>query len=173
MMRVETVNSDVSFTNNGTLTDNNSNKMIGARIGFVKGGTFEAYLSGFQARYDPKSILDYRATALSLQWRPAGFDLLGEGVVTSQEFERAQGFATLNRSGFYIQAARRFGTWEPVARFGYQSQGKVNSDVITESHTALALGLDYWLDTTVPLKLMYELHEEQSDQLVIQWGFGF
>mgnify|MGYP001817514082 CR=1 FL=1 len=70
--------------------DNNSNKMVGARVGLVKGPAFEVYLSGFHALYDSEGLLDYRAAALSVEWRRSGFEFRGEGLLTRQEFQREE-----------------------------------------------------------------------------------
>lgn len=42
-----------------SFTDNNTNKMVGARLGIVKGSSFEAYVSGFHSMYDEDNFLDY------------------------------------------------------------------------------------------------------------------
>ena len=154
--------------------DNNKNKMLGGRIGVVKGPSFEAYVSGFHAMYDAEDFLDYAAGALSMEWRRGTFELRGEGVLLRQEFEQAVGiFETLERSGFYVQASKRFGAWEPVARFGRMNDAVVADVVVGEAHSQLALGLDYWFASSIPLKLAWEYHEDDDDRLVVQWAFGF
>ncbi len=154
--------------------DNNENKMLGGRLGVVKGPSFEAYVSGFHAMYDPESFLDYTGGALSVEWRHDGFELRGEAVVLQQEFEEDVGvYETLDRSGFYLQASKRVGAWEPVARFGRMNDATVDDVVVGEDRSELAVGVNYWLEASVPLKLAWEYHEDGADSFVVQWAFGF
>lgn len=153
--------------------DNNKNKMLGGRLGLVKGGSFEIYASGFQAMYDPGNFLDFKGGALSVEYRRGGFELRGEGVLLQQEFEHDGGYETLDRSGFYLQASRRAGSWEPVVRWGYLSDPTVDGTAVEEGHQEVALGLDYWLASSLPVKLAWEFHEGRPDQFAIQWAFGF
>jgi hypothetical protein len=154
--------------------DNNKNKMLGGRLGLVRGPSFEAYVSGFHAMYDAANFLDYVGAALSVEWRKGTFEIRAEGVLLQQEFEEDLGvYPTLDRSGFYVQASRRFGAWEPVVRFGRMNDAKVDGAVVGEAHSQLALGLDYWFGSSIPLKLAWEYHEEEDDRLMVQWAFGF
>lgn len=154
--------------------DNNSNKMLGGRIGLVRGGMFEIYASGLRAKYDEESVLDYSAAALSAEYRRGGFELRGEAVLTRQEFEHEHDeFETLGRSGFYIQASRRSGSWEPVVRWSSVSDAKVDGAAVAEGHDELAIGLDYWLAASVPLKFAWDFHPDRDDTFTIQWAFGF
>ena len=154
--------------------DNNKNKMLGGRLGVVRGPSFEAYVSGFHAMYDPGNFLDYTGGALSVEWRRGPFEIRGEGVLLQQEFEEDIGvYPTLDRSGFYVQASRRFGAWEPVVRFGRMTDAKVDGTVVEEAHSQLALGLDYWFESSIPLKVAWEYHEQEDNLFVVQWAFGF
>lgn len=154
--------------------DNNSNKMVGARLGLVKGGKFEVYASGLRAKYDPESMLDYKAGALSMEFRSGGFELRGEGALTRQQFAHEDGdMDTLERSGVYLQAAYRNGSFEPVARWGRLNDGKIAGAMVEEGRTELAVGVDYWMDTTIPVKFAWIFKQDQSDAFVVQWAFGF
>ncbi|HSG47701.1 MAG TPA: hypothetical protein VLA43_07820, partial [Longimicrobiales bacterium] len=153
--------------------DNNKNKMLGGRIGFVKGSSFEVHASGFHAMYDADDFLDFVGTALSIEWRRAGFEFRGEGVLTWQEFVGETDYETLEQSGFYAQASRRFGNWEPVIRWGFLAESTVDDLTVSDSHSEVALGLDYWFRPAIPLKLAWEIHEDRDDRLIVQWAFGF
>ncbi len=153
--------------------DNNKNKMVGARIGVVKGPSFEMYASAFHAMYDADNFLDYQGGALSAEWRSSGYELRGEGVVTRQEFEGGDHFETLQRSGLYAQVAKRVGPWEPVVRFGWLADGTVDDAEVIAGHTELALGLDYWFQSSIPVKVAWEFHEDLDDRFYLQWAFGF
>ena len=156
-----------------SFTDNNTNKMVGARLGIVKGSSFEAYVSGFHSMYDEDNFLDYTGGALSVEWRRAGFELRGEAVVTSQEFVVDATFQELERSGYYAQISRRFGSIEPVVRWGDLADGTVGDETANEGHHEIALGLDYWLRPTIPVKAAWEFHQGRDDRIYLQWAYGF
>ncbi|NNK63792.1 MAG: hypothetical protein HKO98_11375 [Gemmatimonadetes bacterium] len=153
--------------------DNNSNKMVGARVGLVKGPAFEVYLSGFHALYDSEGLLDYRAAALSVEWRRSGFEFRGEGLLTRQEFQREDRFVDQSRSGFYAQVSKRVGKWEPVVRWGSLADATVDTEAVIDGHNEIAMGLAYWFQPSIPLKLSWEIHEDRDDRLYVQWAFGF
>lgn len=156
-----------------SFSDNNKNKMIGARLGVVRGPSFEIYASGFQAMYDAGNFLDYQGGALSVEWRRNGFELRGEGIITRQEFQGDDHFEWLEKSGFYAQLSKRSGSWEPVVRWGTLADGTVDDATVSEGHNEFAIGLNYWLQATVPVKVAYEIHENQDDRFFVQWAFGF
>lgn len=156
-----------------SFSDNNKNKMIGARLGVVKGPTFEAYISGFHAMYDEGNFLDYMGGALSIEWRRGPIEVRGEAVVTAQEFEVDGVFEDLERSGYYAQVSRRFGAWEPVVRWGDLRDGTVAGQITIEGHHEVALGLNYWLRPTVPVKVAWEYHQDRDDRFYVQWAYGF
>ena len=156
-----------------SFADNNKNKMLGARIGLVKGPSFEVYASGFHAMYDEGNFLDFKGGALSLEWRRGGFEFRTEGVITRQEFEGDDHFETLNRGGFYAQASKKVGQWEPVVRWGRLVDSTVDGVEVIEGHNEVAFGLNFWLEPTVPVKFAYEFHQGRDDRLYIQWAYGF
>ena len=128
--------------------DNNKNKMLGGRLGFVKGPSF-------------------------VEWRRGRFEVRGEGVLTRQEFIGETDFETLEQSGFYAQLAHRVGNWEPIVRWGFLAESTVDDAPVADSHSEVALGMDYWFRPAVPLKLAWEIHEDRDDRFVVQWAFGF
>jgi hypothetical protein len=153
--------------------DNNKNKMLGGRLGFVKGPSFEIHASAFHAMYDDDNYLDFLGAALSVEWRRGGFEVRGEGVLTRQEFIGETDFETLEQSGFYAQLAHRVGNWEPIVRWGFLAESTVDDAPVADSHSEVALGMDYWFRPAVPLKLAWEIHEDRDDRFVVQWAFGF
>lgn len=154
-------------------SDNNSNKMLGARVGVVKGPTFEMYASGLFARYDTASALGYSAAALSVEYRRRGYELRGEGILTRQEFEEGTRIETINGTGFYVQASKRKKALELVVRWGHLAEGTVNGVMAVEGHDEFAIGVVRWLQPSVPVKFAWEFHEGGDPRLVVQWGFGF
>lgn len=154
--------------------DNNANKLIGGRLGLVKGPSFEGYVSGFRGSYDPDQRFDVTGAALSLELREKGFQVRTEGVLLNQDFENdLGGIDALKRSGFYIEASRRAGAWEPVVRWGRLADATVDGNAVMEGRNTLALGLDYWFAPMIPLKLAYVVADGRDDSFVLQWAFGF
>lgn len=153
--------------------DNNKNKMLGGRIGVVRGGNFEIYASGFHSMYDDESYLDLYAGAVSAEWRWRGLELRAEGARVWQEFQELDQFDTLVRAGFYTQAAYRLGSWEPVVRWGRLNDATVDGGTVRAGHNEVAFGIVYWVDPTLPLKAAWEIHEDRKDEFAVQWAFGF
>lgn len=156
-----------------TTADNNQNKMLGARIGFVATPGFEVYLSGFHAMYDPGDFMDYTGGNLTVEWRRGGTELRGEAVLLRQEFRNDDAFDTFEQAGYYLQAARRFGDLEPVIRWSQLLDGKVGGAVARPGRDELALGVNYWVSSSVPLKIAYAVVPDFDDRVLIQWAFGF
>lgn len=154
-------------------SDNNQNKMIGARVGVVTAPGLEVYLSGFHAMYDPGAFMDYTGANLTVEWRGGGTEVRGEGVLLRQEFQNDDVFDTLEQTGYYLQVARRYGDLEPVARWSQLLDGKVGEDVARPGRKELALGLNYWVSQSVPLKIAYAFVPDFDDRVLVQWAFGF
>jgi len=157
-----------------SFTDNNKNKMLGGRVGLVNGSSFEAYVSGFHAKYDPEQLYAVWATALSLQWRHEGFQLLTEGTLLAQDFENDAGqLKTQNRKAGYAEASYRQGAWEPVVRLGYIADATVDGDSVSGHQRTVAAGIDYWFAPMIPLKVALVFPSGLKTRLAIQWAFGF
>lgn len=163
---------DVAF---GTsFGDNNDNKMLGARVGLVRGGGFEAYLSGFHAMIDPDDFLDLTGFNLAVEFRRGSFEARGEAVLTRQEFVVEEtSYETLEKRGFYVQAARRFGDLEPVVRYARILDAEVDGATAIEGSDRIDLGVAWWLTPTVPLKAAYGIDPDGDDRVMLQWAFGF
>ncbi len=107
-----------------------------------------------------------------------GLELRGEYVRLSRKSDDR-----LDKWGYYLQAAYRMsyyltkpmgwsgvvGRFEPVIRWG-QTKG-FNPD----NRDQLALGLNYWLYPSVPLKFTYEFNQGKvkNDRLFLQLAYGF
>ena len=153
--------------------DNNKNKMLGGRIGFVHGPTFEMYVSGFHAMYDPENFLDLIGGNLAMELRRGPMELRGEAILLKQEIQTENGFEFMNSVGYYLQAARRFKAFEAVVRWGHLLESTIMDEVVRSEKKLLALGLNYWIDATIPIKVMYEIDFDGTDRFMVQWAFGF
>lgn len=156
-------------------TDNNTNKMVGGRLGFIDGGVFEAYASGFYAKIDPDNALALTGFDFSGAFRRGPLELRAESVLLRQDFIDAEAVEvkTLDRSGFYLQASRRFGKVEPVVRWGKILDATVDGDTVQDGRDQVAVGLDYWIAPSIPVKVAYHFNDPGDDQLSFQWAFGF
>lgn len=155
-------------------TDNNQNKMLGARLGLVTFSGFEIYASGFHAMYDDGDFLDYTGGSLSVEWRTGPVDLRAEGVLLRQEFVADEAtYETLERTGYYVEVAHRRGPYQPVVRWSQLLDGTVDGATARPGREELALGLNYWVAPSVPVKLAYSLDPDFDDRVLIQWAFGF
>lgn len=153
--------------------DNNENKMLGGRIGFVHGPDFEVYVSGFHAMYDPENFLDFFGGNLAMELRRGPLELRGEAILLSQEVLTEDGFEFMNSTGYYLQAARRIAAFEPVVRWGHILESKIMDEVVRSEKKLLAFGLNYWMSATIPLKAAYEIDFDGTDRFSLQWAFGF
>ncbi|HKJ91860.1 MAG TPA: hypothetical protein VJ957_01775 [Longimicrobiales bacterium] len=162
---------DVSFGN--TFADQNSNKLLGARVGVVVAPKIEVYGSGFLSTYDAASTLHYNAANLAAIWRPLGTQVLGEWTNVWQQFAVGARTSTLKRSGYFVQAARRFGNFEPVVRWEQLGEGQAAGTVFRDALHRVGLGLDYWVTASMPIKAAYEWVSGGDDQFIVQWVFGF
>ncbi len=96
-----------------------------------------------------------------------------EGAVTWQEFDHEGAFETLRTPAYFVQVSKMFSAWEPVVRWGQLLEGRVGDEVARSSRDELALGLNYWVDSSVPLKLAWVMDPDTDDRLLLQLGFGF
>ena len=58
-------------------------------------------------------------------------------------------------------------------RWSQLLDGTIDSEAVLPGKEILALGLDYWIDATIPVKLAYEVRLDADDSLLLQWAFGF
>lgn len=155
-------------------TDNNQNKMVGARVGVVSGSSFEIYGSGFHAMYDANNYLDLTGFNAAFAARPGPVELRGEGILLRQELEHEDGvFETLDRWGYYLQVSRRSGSIEPVVRWSHLPQVDLEDQTVRSEKRRLAIGTNYWLAPSIPLKLSYSINMDGNDALYLQWAYGF
>ncbi len=162
----------------GTTPDVNDAKAIGGRIGFLPipnlevGGSYQtSRTNGPDGRYH---LFGMDAT----YWRE-GLELRGESILLSRDDREGD----LDKWGYYLQAAYRLnylptngealggflGRLEPVARWGQVL------DAGPFNRRQLALGLNYWLFDSVPLKFTYEINwgAEPDNRLFFQASYGF
>lgn len=149
------------------------NRQIGGGLGFVLPPRFEVYFSGFHARYDPDDTLDFVATNVAAEWRRGQLELRGEGVLLWQQFFDHEETAWLRSPAYYVQAARRFGSWEPVMRWSHLLDETVEGETAAHGREQLAVGLNYWFSPSVPLKAAYEWNRDGDGRLLLQWAVAF
>jgi hypothetical protein len=192
---------DLAF--GGDFTDNNEDKMVGGRVGFGIAPYFEVNVSGMTAAFDPAGDLRFSALGAHLEGRYQSFTLHGEFIQTWQDLAHEEeedeheeetspgknraptAFATLNeastetlaRNGYWVQAGYRWGKWQPVVRWTQLFESDLNGEIATDAGQQLALGLDYWFEPALVLKVEYLINDEQhsidNNRLAVQIAFGF
>lgn len=162
----------------GNFSDNNSDKMVGARFRAVSSGGLIFQGSGFRAKYDEAGDLGIRGLNGAVAWAPGDgpvprFDLRVEGTILDQEFRGPGGVESVDYGGYYVQLSRRFGDFEPVVRWGQLPRTVAGGGVVVPKRRQLALGLNYVLSPSVPVKLAYHLEDDREDSFLIEWAVGF
>lgn len=154
--------------------DNNQNKMLGTRLGVVYGSAFEIYGSAFHAMYDEAGYLDLTGYNVAFAARPSSFRLRGEAILLRQEIEPSAGvFETVSRKGYYLQLSRQIRSWEPVVRWSELPDIQLGGRSVHDGKGRLAVGVNYWVSPSVPLKLSYSVNLDGHDAIYLQWAVGF
>lgn len=157
--------------------DENNNKTAGGRIGLFPIPNLELGTSWLTGRTKGPGGRFNQLGADLWYWK-AGLELRGEYVRLARRSDER-----IDKWGYYLQAAYRLGyhiqdttgwpgvvgRFEPVVRWG-QTLGHSPDD-----RDQLALGLNYWLYPSVPLKFTYEFNqgEVKNDRLFLQIAYGF
>lgn len=170
-----------SVAHGATFVDNNEDKMVGGRVGFGLAPYFEVNLSGMTAAYDSTGSQRYSALGAHVEGRYNAVTLHGEWTQTIQEVGAEavrEGDDTLSRSGYWLQGSYRYRKWEPLLRWSQIFDGNLGDEVIFPGGDQLALGLNYWIESSLFVKAEYLVnlgdgHEATSDQLALQLAFGF
>lgn len=162
--------------------DNNRNKSLGGRIGFLPIPSLEFGASMLGGRYDDEGDLSFRLQGVDAAYRRGPFDLRGEFLTLS--FDNDSG-GTERKNGFYVQAAYSLrdlayglglSSQSPIARTEFVARyGAVDDG---QDFRETTLGLDYWLTPSVPLKIAYSFRDEEGDELdndrfQLQLAYGF
>lgn len=157
--------------------DENSNKGVGGRVGFLPIPNLEIGASFLTSKTQNAG----RATLFGFDgwYRLGGLELRGEYA----QLKRTGQGPNASVYGYYAQAAYRLrqlvdeypslpsflGRFEPVVRWGQVD------DFQPLNRKQLAVGLDYWLFESVPIKFAYEFNSGQpnSDGFFVQLAYGF
>lgn len=158
--------------------DNNADKMTGAQLRVVSAGGLTVQASGFRAAWDDGGDLGVSGLNVSLIWAPRRgpfrlVDLRGEGVVLDQEFLHHEEVESVGYGGYYLQASRRIGAYEPVARWSHLPRAVAGHGPLVEKRRQLAVGLNYWISPSVPVKAAYHWEADGTDGIFIEWAVGF
>ena len=159
----------------GNFTDNNSNKAVGGRIGILPIWNVELGASFMFA--DAGHNVDIFLFGLDGEYHYRDLELRGEYIYLDNDIEID---GDRDKQGYYLQGAYRLSAvsienskvqdfinrLEPVVRYGR---------VYKSGHDPqqLALGLEYWITSSVPIKLAYEINDNVPNAFLIQLAFGF
>ncbi len=164
---------DLIFGNN--FTDINSNKAFGGRIGFLPVWNWE--VGGSLMFGDAEDDIDFFMYGFDTEFQYRGLLVLAEFI--HLENDNVGGGET-EKNGYYAQGSYRLsdiplqnryiGSFvnglEPVFRYG-------KNYLPGRDQEQYAIGLDWWLLSSVPLKIAYEFNDGLPDRFLMQWAFGF
>jgi hypothetical protein len=163
-----------------TFEDNNSDKLVGARLRLVssRGITFQT--AGYRAAYDDAGDLGVNGLSASVMWMPGTmgrplFRLQAEGMRLDQEYIESGTLAeeSARFGGYWVQVSRREGLFEPVARWGHFLTERASGDRVLPRREQFSVGLNYWLSPSSPLKVAYNFEGFGADAFWIEWTVGF
>lgn len=162
----------------GSSEDNNTDKMLGARLDFALPPHFELNFSYMNGDYDDNNVLDLTGWNVAGEFRVENFEVRGEYLQTGQEVELPSGFPTLRKHGFYAQAAYRIGPWEPVFRWTQVFDSELAGATQAQGAWQAGFGLDYWLTPSVAVMGGYELNKEKGPEIdnnrfIMHVAYGF
>jgi len=164
---------DLEFNNTPDLDDG---VMVGGRLGILPIRNLEFGVS--YSTSDPDGVR-FHLVGIDAWYNFEGLELRGEYAY----LERDDGPVDANVQGYWIQAAYRLNRifpermgWsgianrlEPVIRFGQVSKfSEKNRD-------QLAIGLNFWVFESAPLKLSYEFNDGavSDNRLLVNFAYGF
>lgn len=158
--------------------DNNDDKMVGLRLKAVSAGGLTLQGSGFRAAYDDAGDLMISGANLSLIWSPGSgpdplFEFRGEGTLLNQEYLHHDAVESLESGGYYLQLSRRMGELEPVVRWSRLPRRVAGHGVHVNKRRQLAVGLNYWISPSVPVKLAYHWEDDRANGFFMEWAVGF
>lgn len=162
---------NVAFGTN--FEENNKDKMVGGRLGFVGASGLEFHVSGMHAAYDAEDQLAFNGLDVAAWWDHGPYRVRGEGAVLWQQFDTPGGVQTLRSPGYYLQVSRRIGKFEPVLRWSHLLDREVEGTSVMPRVRQISEGIDYWFHPSVVSKIAIEENLDGPDRLLVQWGFGF
>jgi len=155
--------------------DNNTDKLVGGRVGVGLAPFLEADFSVMSGRYDDANDLRFTALGMYLQGRYRDLELQGEWIRTAQDVPARTD--TSIRSGYYGQVGYHYGKWRPLVRWGQIYDGHFDGDVSVPGGRQLGFGLVYAHTSYMLIKAEYLLNREdadiRNDRFAVQWAFGF
>lgn len=156
-----------------TYADNNENKMVGSRLQLMNRRNFMIGFAGFYALYDAEGELGVTGANLSIKWQPGPFDLRGEAILLQQDIVHHSTVETAQKGGYYVQLTRRIGGYEPVVRWSHLPSSRLEGGSVQAERRELALGVNYWITPSIPVKAAYQWALDGADGVRVQWVFGF
>lgn len=158
--------------------DNNDDKMVGLTLQAASAAGLTLRGSGFRANYDDAGQLSVLGGNLAMVWSPLSgadpmFELKGEVTAMDQEYVLDGAVETVTLEGYYLQLSRRMGAWEPVLRWSDLPRSVAGETVLIPKRNQLAVGLNYWISPSVPIKVAYNWEADRDDEFFIEWAVGF
>jgi hypothetical protein len=171
---------ELEVQTDGNNQDQNQNKTLGGRIGFLPLPNLEIGLSaaGGKANLPGESQRDYSVVDADFALQPSSVvELRGEYVKTKVGALGSSAISDAHTwKAWYVQASHKFAprAWEGVVRYGeFDSPGS------TQTHKQTAFGVNYLFASNVIAKLDYELNRGESgttaddNRVAVQLAYGF
>ena len=158
--------------------DNNSDKMVGFRLRGVSAGGLTLQVSGYRGAYDEDSELVVSGVNVAMVLTPGSlsrplFDLRAEGVLIDQEYLDVSEERSVQYGGYYVQLSRRWNGFEPVVRWSHLLSEFAGPARVVPRRRQTAVGLNYWLSPSIPVKAAYNFEPDATDSFAIEWTVGF
>lgn len=163
----------------GNSADQNKNKVVGGRIGYLPVYNFEIGVSAAmgKANLPGEADRDYTVYDVDFAYQPGYIDVRGEYVQT--KVGSLAGSAIPDEQtwkAWYVQASHKFlpSNWEAVVRYG-----KFTPPDPTAEQKQLAVGINYLFAANVIAKLSYENNDatagsvNDENRVVAQLAYGF
>jgi Gram-negative porin len=161
-----------------TSGDNNNDKAIGGRVGYVWGPGFEIGASYYSGAYDEDGDLDFSALGADINYTSTYFTFRGEYIETETEGLSDEGDKDkYDRDGWYLQ-----GSWF-LKQTGIDALAPVEFVVRRSEVNKIAgserwsVGLNYWIAPSVVFKLSADDTEtdagEDQTRYIAQIAYGF
>jgi Phosphate-selective porin O and P len=164
----------------GNNRDQNQNKTVGGRIGFLPISNFEIGLSvaAGKANIPGEEDRDYKVADIDFALQPSSLvELRGEYVKTEVGALASSAIPEEHIwKAAYVQASHKFGSsgWEAVVRYS-----KFDHPDTAENQKQTAVGVNYLFASNVMAKLNYEFNKGKAgtsadeDSVVAQLAYGF
>jgi Gram-negative porin len=154
--------------------DNNSNKGVGGRVGFLLSRSFEVGFSYYWGKYDNASTRTSSLWDADLSWKSEFFSLIYEYI--KADLDNPAGYSPAEAEGYYAFLAitiKDFSPWASYQTYKYTDPFHgpgFEADVspgtgISKNQSRWAIGLMYSVTSNIMLKAEYDFNSSPASDL--------